>query len=103
MFNSSGQKENHSQSSKITQDYTLEHGTVSALSLVPGRIRDLEEKDLIIKRKNIWYITGGMDPGPAPVEKRDHFITSRNAKMIHTKALFNHINPYCKITFLIAV
>ena len=53
-------------------DYILEHGTVSALLLVPRRINDLEEKDLIIKSKNIWYITGGMDPGPAPAEKRDH-------------------------------
>jgi hypothetical protein len=66
------QDEIHSQSSKITQDYILEHGTVSALLVVPGRIKNLEEKDLIIKSKNIWYITGGMDPGPAPAEKRDH-------------------------------
>lgn len=64
-------EENHSQSSKIAQDYILEHGTVCALLVVPGRIKNLEEKDLIIKSKNIWYITGGMDPGPAPVEKRD--------------------------------
>jgi len=59
------------QSSKITQDYTLEHGTVCT---VTGFWEDKRSgrKDLIIKSKNIWYITGGMDPGPAPAEKRDH-------------------------------
>jgi hypothetical protein len=35
------QNENHSQSSKITQDYILEHGTVSALLLIPGWKKDL--------------------------------------------------------------
>jgi hypothetical protein len=38
-------------------------------SLVPGRIKK-NLKDLIIESKSIWYITGGMDPGPAPAEKR---------------------------------
>jgi len=92
------QNENHSQSSKITQDYILEHGTVSALLLIPGWIRDLEKKDLIIKSKNFWYITGGMDPGPAPAEKRDH--------LYHIKKWENDLykGSHCKITcFLIGV
>jgi hypothetical protein len=52
-------------------------------SLVPGRIKNLGGGDLIIKSKSIWYITGGMDPGPAPAKKRDHFY--------HIKKWYNDI------------
>lgn len=65
------QNENHS----VIQNNTRLHpGTWNSLCTVTDSWMDKRsgKKDLIIKSKNIWYITGGMDPGPAPAEKRDH-------------------------------